>query len=494
MDVDDFHSEWFQNPQWWFSPTPDRIDIYLTSKYGHLLVCDKTSNATEFQKVLIHDQLARHVYRHQPVKIAEHLKIALEILEPPNALYRVLPTLSEAEKVFFMLPIRHSGDYNNIKKVLGYSFVFLATAPSESARNLLKRFIKAACKDLIKYQPPPSAVSMSRLPISFSQFKAILEEVPSDPPQRMVQIKIKLNVAVPFIPVISLSGGVDSMVLSYLLRTRYPNLPIKAIMINYMNRPECNMEVAFVSMWCAKMSIDLHVHHIPEMNRNLCIIENMRETYESYTKQVRYQAYRSFGSDATIFLGHNKDDVMENIFTNVMDKHQYSNLAGMSEEDHIEGITFHRPLLPIRKSLIFAFAHYHKIPYLKNTTPSWSRRAKMRDMFTRYSTLISESGMDYLNSALRFYTSYLSSSLCAKKTQSFPVKYLSTDEIYWKTYFEVMKCRVSSKSIKSFLDRLVKWLDSKKSKSQTFVLSSQVSLVISKTIDSSIPMVIISLV
>lgn len=475
MSARDFHTEWFQNPKWWFSQTPDNIDSYLTSKYEHLLF-DDTIN--EFQLVLIHDQLARHVYRSQPGRIAHHLRMALDIVTPQNLL-RILPTLTEAEKVFFMMPIRHSGDYDRIKVVLGYTFLFLATAPSDCARNVLKRFIKATCNDLIRYQPSPTRPNCP--PSELDQFAKILEMHPE--PKASMPIKLDHK---PVNPVISLSGGVDSMVLSYLLRTTYPDLPIKAIMINYMNRPECNSEVAFVKMWCDVMSIELYVQHIPEMNRKLCIIENMRETYESYTKQVRFKAYRSFGSDATILLGHNKDDIMENIFSNVMDKNHFENLAGMVIEDTIDGISFLRPLLQVRKSRIFDYAHFHNISYLKNTTPTWSRRAKMRAMFTEYSSVFSESGMDYLSNALKFYSRHLSASLSqvvsatkSGNTYTFHETDLSKDEIYWKTYFGLMDFKVSTKSIRFFLERLVKWVETDDC-NQTFVMSSQFSIVMRK--------------
>lgn len=480
----DFRTEWFQNPKWWFSQTPGQIDLHLQSKYKHLLfVSDDDTTTNEFESVLIHDQLARHVYRSEPGRIAHHMRIALDIVTPSNLL-RILPTLNEAEKVFFMMPIRHSGHYKRIKEVLGYTFIFLATAaPSDSAQNVLKRFIRATCKDLIRYQSNPTIPKC--LPLEPCHFVKILERHP-EPKATLLSIPIKL-VHKPVNPVISLSGGVDSMVLSYLLRTTYPDLPIKAIMINYMNRPECNSEVAFVNSWCNTMSIKLYVQHIPEMNRKSYIIENMRETYESYTKQVRFKAYRSFGPDATIFLGHNKDDVMENIFTNVMDKNHFENLAGMVMEETIDGISFLRPLLQVRKSRIFEHAHFYNIPYLKNTTPIWSRRAKMRSMFTEYSSVFSESGMDYLSNALKFCSKHLSESVAqvvsATKTGNpygFDKASLSTDEIYWKTYFGLMDLKVSTKSIRCFLGRLVKWIAADDNSCQTFVLSSRFSIVMRK--------------
>jgi tRNA(Ile)-lysidine synthase TilS/MesJ len=45
------------------------------------------------------------------------------------------------------------------------------------------------------------------------------------------------------------------------------------------------------------------------------------------------------------------------------------------------GVAISRPFLNVEKSTIYNISHQLAIPYLKNTTPSWSNRGKFREHF-----------------------------------------------------------------------------------------------------------------
>ena len=47
----------------------------------------------------------------------------------------------------------------------------------------------------------------------------------------------------------------------------------------------------------------------------------------------------------------------------------------------MEGVRIHRPWLGVKKTAVCATAEALGIPYLKNTTPSWSNRGKFRETF-----------------------------------------------------------------------------------------------------------------
>jgi tRNA(Ile)-lysidine synthase TilS/MesJ len=44
------------------------------------------------------------------------------------------------------------------------------------------------------------------------------------------------------------------------------------------------------------------------------------------------------------------------------------------------GVLIWRPLLAHTKDDIYDFAHKYGVPYLRDTTPSWSTRGKLRNM------------------------------------------------------------------------------------------------------------------
>lgn len=54
-------------------------------------------------------------------------------------------------------------------------------------------------------------------------------------------------------------------------------------------------------------------------------------------------------------------------------------LAGMGPVGITEGVPVWRPLLNHSKDEIYTFAHKYGVPYLRDTTPSWSTRGKLRN-------------------------------------------------------------------------------------------------------------------
>jgi tRNA(Ile)-lysidine synthase TilS/MesJ len=109
----------------------------------------------------------------------------------------------------------------------------------------------------------------------------------------------------------------------------------------------------------------------------------LRDLYESYTKDVRFTSYINF-NNSFVVLGHNKDDTIENIFTNAASCSHYDNLLGMTSISNQtykqKNICFLRPLLNIPKSEIYKYAIDNNIPFLLDSTPKWSQRGKIRDI------------------------------------------------------------------------------------------------------------------
>lgn len=167
---------------------------------------------------------------------------------------------------------------------------------------------------------------------------------------------------------VSLSGGVDSMVIASVLSMERK---VSAIHINYNNREESDEEEHFLREWCGLCGIPIYVLHMGKYQR--CNIE--RKEYERVTQKMRYEFYKEYSDD--IILGHHNDDIVENVISNVMKKRSVLDLKGMHEMIH--GVNVHRPLIGLHKQQIFDFADSNKIPYFKDTTPSWSVRCNMRN-------------------------------------------------------------------------------------------------------------------
>jgi tRNA(Ile)-lysidine synthetase-like protein len=211
--------------------------------------------------------------------------------------------------------------------------------------------------------------------------------------------------------IVSLSGGVDSMVicavLSHLQRfcRGYEHLRIVAVHIDYANRPESLAEALYVQKYCQEClgNVDYYCRRIDEVTRGV----TARDDYERIAREIRYQFYRDtmkmYGSndgasDALpvssrgrminaalmtsaigVMLGHHRGDLRENVLSNAHKGCGPLDLSGMTSASYNDGVVLLRPLLPLEKTAIFDYAHAFGVPYFKDTTPHWSTRGKLRN-------------------------------------------------------------------------------------------------------------------
>ena len=82
------------------------------------------------------------------------------------------------------------------------------------------------------------------------------------------------------------------MICSTILSIKYNSI----VHINYCNRTTSDREEEFVKAWCDYMRIPLYIRRIEEINRPLCMENNLRDIYEYYTRNVRYSTYKTVNS------------------------------------------------------------------------------------------------------------------------------------------------------------------------------------------------------
>ena len=175
--------------------------------------------------------------------------------------------------------------------------------------------------------------------------------------------------------VVSLSGGVDSMVIARCASLM--DVPVIALHMNYNNRPETDEEELFLKNWCSKYNIEFEVLTFGDLRRS----SKERDEYEKETRQMRYNFYRDscakYGATG-VFLGHHANDVAENTFCNVVHGRSLLDLSVIRETSIVMGVKIYRPFRDIEKKYILEFAHTYGVPYFKDTTPDWSNRGKLR--------------------------------------------------------------------------------------------------------------------
>jgi tRNA(Ile)-lysidine synthetase-like protein len=424
-----FYEVWHSHPTWWFHTTP-ALDAHLSQTYGHLLheTIHETNNTTShIANVIIHDQLARHVARHiarnevtrhiarnevarhtfpnNPFEskafIQHHLAKAIDYA---TQLWQTtdVSALSDIDFTFLLLPFRHTHDPKQCMWAaqMAWQRIREQNLPTPSTPSpRLKSFLKATYKrmpmdqsDLIEH-PTPTI----NKPIDWNHalYTDVLEYAPTsirwldvsllDVPIVTAALKgHPLNTS-PLI--VSLSGGVDSMVLAAVLRRLFPDRHLIAVHIDYCNRTP--LEERLVHDWAQILGMPYYVRKITEIQRGHAMQLEMRATYETYTRDVRYETYRHVwrletqsNSNALpqVLLGHNQDDALENILTNIAHGEQYHCLRGMRLLTTIANIDFHRPLLNVAKADIYKAARALGVPYLQDSTPSWCKRGQIRDV------------------------------------------------------------------------------------------------------------------
>ncbi len=147
--------------------------------------------------------------------------------------------------------------------------------------------------------------------------------------------------------IVSLSGGVDSMViassLAYLRDTiasrsstsRDAILRIVAIHIDYANRPESAAEAIYVEKYCHKLGAEFVCRKIGEVTRGV----TARDDYERIAREIRFDLYRQCCAEASngtnehgigIMLGHHRGDLRENVISNAHKGCGPLDLSGMT--------------------------------------------------------------------------------------------------------------------------------------------------------------------
>ena len=470
--MDTFLEEWFSHTEYWFLG----YDDIITEKYRTLLdtsVWDSENKSIKYHLafIILYDQIPRHVYRNNDPEhyVLMYLKKSLYIY---NFVYKNtsfdIGSFTPLEWCFFNLPVRHNNVPNEIIKVINATWVRIKnTNDNEQYIRFLKSTysrIHINQKDYLEYSNSEFTVT------SFIDYIDILVNCPLNIKTTTFEDTHLYKIFHNFVVkhnlediIISLSGGVDSMVCSFILKKLQEklNFNLVAVHIDYANRSY--KEYEFVKDWCAFIKLPVYTRHITEINRTDCMNYGMRNIYEDYTKKVRFDTYKAVSTLPNVILGHNYDDCFENILTNICNKDKYDNLKGVREEQFIENIRFLRPILDIKKKDIYLFAYNNYIPYLQDSTPEWCHRGKIRDSVKPALNKWHKEaipGFFQLSNTLAEYEDIVKNVvntmvIVTKNNMKIPCSTFILSKIVWKHIFENLSIyKISQKSLYNFLEKL----------------------------------------
>lgn len=454
-----FIKDWFNNPKYWFSKT-NILDKYITNNYEYLLDL-KPDNC--FAYIILYDQLPRHIFRNC---LCNHIIEYFNILSIKliNKNLNLLNILKYEKLCFYLLPLRHTNNINLIK------FCIKTIIEKKENHSTYKNFLKASYKQLISLNTNQWIKDVSNYKILKPNYNILKFNPNSNYFLNKNNMIGNLNLIDPTkLIIISLSGGVDSMVCSYILKNKFYNNNIIAVHVNYNNRQSCDDEVKILIEWCKFLNIKLYVRTLDEINRDYSMENEFRDLYEEYTRIMRFNLYKFFGNQAQIIIGHNKCDCLENIITNICNKNKYNNLYGMDYYSNLDNINFYRPLLNINKDEIIKFAINNNIPFLPTSTPEWSQRGQIRNsvepVLNKWNINFIPGLFELSKNVKDLYKELEKNTIQfnnkIKNNESINIDEINLSKIFWKNLFEINKIYLSNKSLENLIKLLEKNILSK---------------------------------
>ncbi len=518
--LEELYNWWFDpsNHKYWFNSTRTN-DQMITEKFGLLTDFDlgQVSISLNLPQsigyILAHDQIIRHCVRalDKPVsEIEYHYRLIEKFIE---IFYNANKDVLEGyEFCFVLLPLRHTNVYWKINFVLGETWNKLdnltrlekeieqeqvITTQIDETRQIYIRYLKATY-ERTKYnfvsEKPYLLLSYNndtdnmheQIESFVKKYESVLdiksnysyssEYLRYNPDSCQIANECK-QIAKSNNLIISISGGVDSMVISWVLKKMGYNIVL--VHINYCNREGTDLEQNLVESWGKYLKTRVFVRKLSEINRPKCMENGLRNIYETYTRDQRYKSYiqvakiMGWKDNFSVILGHNHDDCLENVFTNITSKTKYENLYGMEFSSIIcssdTPINFLRPMLRISKSTIYQVAMINNILFLWDSTPKWSQRGKLRDLVIpslREFNAESINGFDELvivNKQALECVDLLVNSWIKKIeiTESYSkitidITELNTNKIFWDGFYQKLKIRISTRCLDNFLEKISK--------------------------------------
>ena len=367
---------WKEHRGYWITPPSKHkeVDAIIYEKFWAI----EPSHETLIGQIIFYDQFTRHFQRaghmtEEDVTVCREMAVSLA-----EANLGTLAKMDEIEIIFALMPFKHMGRYNFIFETLhntwlnGRRVIDLPDLQKFYIDTYKKAFtLQTIRRDMTSNHPDESYdpfLICDNYPDVYSHKNwSVAGKAVGDTLPNLLTFDKKV--------IVSLSGGVDSMVMLALLVRGGVN--VEAVHIVYGNRKESEHEYRFLVAYCKKLGVKLSVYRIKWLRRR----EIDRQFYEDMTRDIRFMVYKACGPKPTVLLGHIKDDVVENIWSNIASCTHLDDLKKMKAEEVQFGVTIARPFLTAEKADIYKASEELAIPYLKNTTPSWSNRGKFREHF-----------------------------------------------------------------------------------------------------------------
>src|SRR5258706_9734184 len=158
---------------------------------------------------------------------------------------------------------------------------------------------------------------------------------------------------------VGLSGGVDSIVLLHLLKSRQAaeGYALSAVHVHHGLSPNADAWAAFCRRLCKRWGVPLAVRKVT--------VKKAGEGLEAAARRARYEIFRKIPAEK-IALAHNLDDQAETVLMNLLRGTGLRGASGMPARSRLGDKTLLRPLLGVSRKEILAYARAHELEWIED--------------------------------------------------------------------------------------------------------------------------------
>jgi len=251
--------------------------------------------------------------------------------------------------------------------------------------------------------------------------------------------------------IVAVSGGPDSLALSYLAKiySIKKSLNIKYFMIDHKLRKDSTTEANFVKKKLKKYSINLNIltWHGKKPDKNLQSIARDKR-YKLLIKKTKELKIKN------ILLGHHLDDLFENFFIRILRGSGLKGLISLDQKTQNEKVNLIRPLLNFDKKDLIYVCNYIFGSFIKDPSNEDDKfkRVKIRKFLkqleaeglNRNKFLLTIKNLKFANETIKFYTkkNLDENTYFLEKNKSFILKknfFYNSSEVVFRSFTEIIK-------------------------------------------------------
>jgi len=253
-------------------------------------------------------------------------------------------------------------------------------------------------------------MSLKNLNVSKKTHKFLLDKL-KDKQTLQIYKKFESNLPVKKNFVVAVSGGPDSLALSFLAKiySIKKSIDIKYFIVDHKLRKNSTLEANYVQKKLKNFSIKLNILTWKGTKP--------RKNIQSIAREKRYKLLTDVAKKhgiQNILLGHHLDDLFENFFIRILRGSGLKGLISLDRETHKNQVNLIRPLIKIDKKDLIYISNYIFESYIKDPSNEDDnfKRVKIRNFlkqlslegFDRKKFFLTIKNLKFANENIKFYT------------------------------------------------------------------------------------------